>query len=168
MNTATLYIFSGLPASGKTTLSKLLAKDIKACYIRIDTIESALCNLYNTEVESEGYRLSYCIARDNLKLGVSTIADSCNTVKITREEWEQSATGAGACYKNIEICCSDLTEHKRRVESRKTDGVGGNGSRWLHIQKRYYEKWHKSVISIDTAGRSVPESYEELKKKLAL
>ena len=34
-----LYIFSGLPASGKSTLAKNLSKILKAVFIRIDTIE---------------------------------------------------------------------------------------------------------------------------------
>jgi predicted kinase len=34
-----LYIFSGLPGSGKTTLAKNISKIIGAVYIRIDTIE---------------------------------------------------------------------------------------------------------------------------------
>lgn len=37
--TPILFIMSGLPASGKSTLSKLIAKEYKASYFRIDTIE---------------------------------------------------------------------------------------------------------------------------------
>jgi predicted kinase len=38
----TLFIFSGLPGSGKTTLSKRLAKAKNAVYLRIDTVEQAM------------------------------------------------------------------------------------------------------------------------------
>jgi len=34
-----LFILSGLPASGKSTFAKLIAKEYHAIYLRIDTIE---------------------------------------------------------------------------------------------------------------------------------
>ncbi len=88
-NGTVLYIFSGLPASGKTTLSSKLAQHINAVHLRIDTIEQALRDLCSIKVTGEGYRLAYSLASDNLKLGNSVIADSCNPIKLTREEWEQ-------------------------------------------------------------------------------
>ena len=35
----TLFIFSGLPATGKSTLAQGLSKHIHGVYLRIDTIE---------------------------------------------------------------------------------------------------------------------------------
>jgi hypothetical protein len=64
----TLFIFSGLPGSGKTTLSKRLAKSKKAVYLRIDTVEQALRD-FSLDVQGEGYGLCYRIAFDNLELG---------------------------------------------------------------------------------------------------
>ncbi|HHP0493126.1 TPA: AAA family ATPase, partial [Vibrio harveyi] len=80
MTIPTLYIFSGLPASGKSTLAKLLAARVGAMYVRVDTIEQGLRDLCHFKVEGEGYRLSYRIIRDNLELGLSCIADSCNPI----------------------------------------------------------------------------------------
>ena len=80
--------------------------------MRIDTVEDGLSELCGLKIEAEGYRLSYRIIRDNLKLGISAIADSCNTIKITRKEWENVATESGATFYNIEISCSDIREHE--------------------------------------------------------
>ncbi len=88
---AILYIFSGLPATGKTTLSQKLAKHLKVSYLRIDTVEQALRDLCSTQVVGEGYRLAYRIASDNLNLGNSVIADSCNPIELTRKEWQEVA-----------------------------------------------------------------------------
>ena len=51
---ATLYVFSGLPGTGKTALSQQLASRVKAVYLRIDTVEQALRDLCGIVVEGEG------------------------------------------------------------------------------------------------------------------
>lgn len=43
---AILSILSGLPASAKSTLSKLIVKEYNAAYLRIDTVEQGLKDLY--------------------------------------------------------------------------------------------------------------------------
>ncbi|NIK79967.1 putative kinase [Paenibacillus castaneae] len=34
-----LYIFSGLPGTGKSTLSSALARELQATYLRVDVVE---------------------------------------------------------------------------------------------------------------------------------
>ncbi|MFT6987561.1 MAG: putative kinase [Psychromonas sp.] len=75
MNNPTLYIFSGLPVSGKSTLAQLLSRRIGAMYICIDTVEQGIRELCGFKVEGEGYRLIYRILRDNLNLGLSVISN---------------------------------------------------------------------------------------------
>ena len=48
--TPVLFIFAGLPGSGKSTLAGVLAREIRAVYIRIDTIEQALRDLCSLDV----------------------------------------------------------------------------------------------------------------------
>ena len=108
----TLFIFAGLPGTGKTWLSQRLAKQRNAVYLRIDTIEQALRELYGIRIEGEGYRLAYGIAADNLRLGVNVVADSCNPLELTRREWESVAQDNSATIVNIEVICSDQTEHR--------------------------------------------------------
>jgi len=117
-----LYIFAGLPGSGKMTLSQLLASHVGAAHIRIDTIEQALRDVCAVNVESEGYRLAYRLAGGILRAKVSVVADSCNPVELTRRERERVASDADARYVNIEIVCSDAREHRVRVEP---DGLRG-------------------------------------------
>lgn len=112
-NKPILFALSGLPASGKSTLSKFVAKKYNATYLRIDTIEQELKDLFNIDVQAEGYCLAYKIAIDNLKLGLNVIADSCNPIDITRKEWEIIAQSNNGEIINIEIICSDEKEHKK-------------------------------------------------------
>lgn len=162
-----LYIFSGLPGIGKTTLSQMVAQRIKAVYLRIDTIEQALRDLCSVEVQSEGYRLSYRIASDNLRLGISVVADSCNPVELTRQEWEQVALKAQADYQNIEIICSDAREHRQRVETRISTVSGLRLPTWNEVESREYQEWTGDRIIVDTANKSEIECVDDLLSELS-
>lgn len=168
MNAPTLYIFSGLPAVGKSTLAQLLSKQLRILYVRIDTVEQGLRDLCDLEVDGEGYQLSYRIIQDNLSLGLSAISDSCNTEEFVRREWEDVATRAGAKFVNIEVICSDPSEHERRSNTRITSVVNLRPPTWDKIQNRVYEPWSSEVITIDTAGKSIEDSLKELLVKLCV
>ena len=162
----TLYLFSGLPASGKSTLAQRLAAYCGAVYLRIDSIEQALRDLCAIRVEGEGYRLAYRVASDNLRIGRDVVADSCNPIALTRAEWEATAESAGARAVNIEIVCSDPVEHRRRVETRVSEIPGLVLPNWEQVVRREYHPWPKSPIEVDTAGRSVDVCFAQLRRDL--
>ncbi|GAB6145865.1 AAA family ATPase [Desulfocicer niacini] len=162
MNKPKLYIFSGLPGSGKSTLAQELSKLLGFVYLRIDTIEQELRKLYNFKVEGEGYRLSYKIAQDNLRLGTSVIADSCNPIELTRTEWNDVAKKSNVAFTNIEIVCSTLSEHKFRVENRASEIEGLTLPTWKEVVNREYHPWGRERLVIDTAGKTKAESFQEL------
>lgn len=84
-----LIVFSGLPGTGKSTISKRLIEIFPACYLRIDVIEQALKNDHRIEndVGINGYVVAYELARSNLQIGNSVISDSVNPLLITRNAW---------------------------------------------------------------------------------
>jgi len=162
MKNARLYILSGLPGTGKTTIAQMMARELKAVHLRIDTIEQGLRDLFNLNIEGEGYRLAYRIAKDNLALGNSVIADSVNPWKLTRNEWQMVATGEGAAFLNIEIICSDRAEHRRRIEERVSDIPLLKLPTWEDVINRDYHEWDSERVCLDTAGKSVEEAFREL------
>ena len=167
MEQATLYIFSGLPGSGKTTLSQALASRVGVAHLRIDTIEQALRDLCSVEVQGEGYRLAYRVAGDILRSGVGVTADSCNPIELTRREWEQVARDAGVPYVNIEVICSDPDEHRQRVETRRPTVLGLRLPTWQDVLDREYDRWSVSRIVLDTANRSPEDCVDILMADLA-
>lgn len=161
-----LFILSGLPASGKSTLAKLISKEYNAFYLRIDTIEQSLRDLCDLDVQGEGYRLAYRIANDNLDLKHHVVADSCNPINLTRQEWEKVAIQNKCLYINIEVICSNKRGHEKRCETRDNEVAGLRLPTWDEIQNREYDVWESDHIKIDTANRSVEDSFSELKKKI--
>lgn len=161
-----LYIFSGLPGTGKTTLAKSLASHVEAVFLRIDTIEQGIRELCNFNVEGEGYRLSYRIAADNLRLGNNVVADSCNPIKLTRHEWQEVALSNDSSYTNIEVICSDTEEHKKRIKERTCDIPGMGLPSWKEVEEREYDSWCGDRILIDTANKNSYESFNELLYRL--
>lgn len=166
MSEATLFIFSGLPGSGKTTLAGRLAADWPAVHLRIDTIEQALRDLLDVAVAGEGYRLAYRVAADNLRLGLSVVADSCNPIELTRREWQSVATAEGVTFVNIEVVCSDEAEHRRRVEQRTSTVPNLVLPSWDDVQAREYHSWQGAQLTLDTAGTTPDASYRELRRLL--
>ncbi len=162
MNDPTLFIFSGLPGSGKSTLAKELSKATGATFLRIDTIEQAIRDLCNFKVEGEGYRMSYRIASDNLKLGHNVIADSCNPIELTRKEWNEVTISANANFVNIEVICSEETEHRKRVETRASEVTGLEPPTWEKVANREYHPWVSERIVIDTSKKAIETSTREL------
>jgi len=168
MKQPSLYIFSGLPGSGKSTLAKQLARHYQAAYMRIDTIEQGIRDLCNFNVQGEGYRLAYRIAYDNLKQGISVVSDSCNPIELTRKEWIGVAIEAGAFFVNIEVVCSNIEEHRRRVETRSSEINNLQLPTWQNVIDREYHEWDMDRIVIDTFNLNEKCAFNHLLKSLSI
>ena len=152
-----LIVLSGLPGVGKTTLAREVATATGAMHLRIDSIEQALRNA-GWNIEGEGYRVAYAVAEDNLRLGRTVVADCVNPWPLTRNEWQAVAIRAGVRAVNVEIICSDVDEHRRRVESRSADIAGHRVPTWSEVVERDYRPWDGDHLVIDTAQSDVRRS----------
>ena len=163
-----LIVFAGLPGVGKTTLARGLAAQLRAVHLRIDSIEQALasCSLQISPAEDAGYCVGYAVAEENLRLGLTVVADSVNPVELTRSAWHDTACRAEAPVKDVEVVCSDPIEHRRRVEERSADGTGLRLPSWQDVLDRHYDPWAGDRFVLDTAGRSPEVCLRDLSEHL--
>lgn len=159
-----LIIFGGLPGVGKTTIAKALAKQLKAVYLRIDTVEQVLKREAQLD-GPEGYMVCWAQALENLKLGMTVVADSVNAIQVTRNAWQNVANDASVTYLEIELVCSDSREHQQRIETRNADIVGHQLPKWQDVKEREYEQWSPYLV-FDTAKQSVDGVVSEILERI--
>jgi predicted kinase len=162
---STPIVFGGLPGTGKTTLARAVAEEHAATYLRIDTIEQVLRSsgvLVGDDVGPAGYLVAYKVAESNLLMGRMVVADSINPLAVTRDAWRRVAASTSSEIVEVEVVCSDLAEHRRRVETRATDVPGLALPTWRDVVERDYEHWDRSRIVLNTAGCAIEDTLKEL------
>lgn len=164
-----LIVFGGLPGTGKTTVAQTLAHKLAAVYLRIDTLEQAFIasGSCRADIGSAGYLAGYAVAVDNLRLGLTVIADSVNSLHVTRGAWWNVALEAGVPVLDIELICSDTTTHRLRVEQRQTDIPGHELPTWKSVLDRQYDPWESEHLVVDTANLSVAQAIETIVDRLS-
>jgi predicted kinase len=164
-----LIIFGGLPGVGKTAIAAELARVIGATYLRIDSIEQAIraSGVVRQPLDDAGYRVAYAIAEDNLRLGRTVIADSVNPLNLTRDAWLSVASRAGVRALEIEVKCSEVGEHRRRVQTRTADISGLKLPTWQEVLTRDYQPWDREHLVIDTAARTVEQNVDVIRQVLS-
>ena len=159
-----LIAFGGLPGTGKTTIAQTLAHKLAAVYLRIDTLEQAFIASTSdqADVGPAGYLAGYAVAGDNLRLGSTVVADSVNSLHMTRSAWRNVALEASVRIFEIELICSDTTTHRQRVEGRRADIPGHKLPTWKSVLERQYDQWDSEHQIVDTAYVSVEQAVEKI------
>lgn len=159
-----LIVLGGLPGTGKTTIAREIAELVPAVYLRIDTIEQALrsARVLAGDVGPAGYIVAYDLARANLSLGQAVVADCVNPLPVTREAWRTVAADTASRIVEVEIVCSDIAEHRRRVEQRSVDVPGLVPPTWASVQRHDYAPWTTQRLVIDTATLSAREAAQSI------
>lgn len=173
-----LVVVSGLPATGKSTATRTVARRVGAAYLRIDTIEQSMVSFDADGADGDavrhavawglGYEVAYAVASDLLSQGLHVFAECVNPMKITRDAWLAAARKADAKHVAVELVCSDPAEHERRARSRIVDVPGLVLPTWQEIVDRDYEPWDREHIVVDTAGRASEQTIAELCVELGI
>jgi predicted kinase len=155
-----LVVIGGLPATGKSTIATLVARQLRAPYLRVDQIEHAIVAWSSLDhpVGVVGYSVAYGLALDQLVLGLDVVVECVNPLAVTRDAWLSTAEGAGAAIVEVELVCTDSLEHRRRVQTRGSDVEGLVKPTWAQVTGHEYDPWNRPHLRIDTARVSAPEA----------
>ena len=156
-------MLAGLPASGKSTIARELARRMGAIWLRVDSMDQAIwaSGTAPEDLRDWTYRAAQAVAVDNLSLGRDVIADCVNDRREAREGWNACARTAGVALAWVEVVCSDPAEHRRRVETRASDIEGLKLPDWNAVVGRDYHPWDsQDRLTIDTAGESLDRCVE--------
>lgn len=102
--------------------------------------------------------VAYSLARENLQLGGTVIADSVNPLALTRDTYREIALSTRTDYLEIEIVCSDIIEHRKRVETRVSEVEGLTLPDWKQVTDLVYEPWSREHLVLDSYSLSSDES----------
>ena len=103
-------------------------------------------------------------AEANLSNGQTVVADCVNPVEISRAAWKAVAARTESPLIQIEVVCTDRTEHRRRVETRKPDIPGHRLPTWETVVNYTYETW-KADLVLDSFKLSTDEAVAEVLNK---
>jgi predicted kinase len=110
------------------------------------------------DIGPAGYCVALALAESNLAIGRIVIADCVNPVAQNRMAWRATADRAKSFLFDIEVICSDLMEHQRRVEARTSEIPGLTPPTWLSVQQHKYEPWLTKRLAVDNALLSPTEA----------
>jgi len=153
-----LIVFAGLPGTGKSTLARMVAERLEAAWLRVDTVEAAVLKAGITRSFETGlaaYIGVRDIAAEQLELGRSVVIDAVNGVEPARKMWRDLSESWGATRYIVDVTCSDLEVHRKRVDSRTEQTPPLPSPTWDEVVHREYQPWGEPVLSVD--GTSSPE-----------
>ncbi|WP_168428232.1 AAA family ATPase [Erwinia amylovora] len=92
-----LILFSGLPGSGKSTITRTLTTRIRAVYLPTDTRELAIRQVEKADKQTghQGGFFAYQLASEDLKTVSSVITDAGNPQWLTRGAFREVAVSNG-------------------------------------------------------------------------
>jgi predicted kinase len=164
-----LVVICGLPATGKSTIASSLARRTGTPYLRVDRIEQAIVawSGLSHPVGPVGYAVAHELAGEQLSLGLDVIVECVNPIALTRDSWVRTAEAAHAGIVEVELICSDVAEHKRRILTRPSDVEGLIKPTWPEVTRRDYEAWSRPHLIVDSATTKVSDAVELIAGEVA-
>jgi predicted kinase len=122
-----LVVLAGQPGTGKTTIGRLLARRLRAAYLRTDVIAGPMLLDGLTGDKATAGRVAYGVAREvaaeNLRAGVPVVVDGVHATHERRALWRGVSEATHARLVQLEMTLSDGREHRLRLRSARPGGT---------------------------------------------
>ena len=157
-----LFIFCGIPGSGKTTLAKMLARRLgRAVHIQTDAIRAMLALRSYTRYESHFvYSSCICVAQVALVHKYNVVLDGTFTKEDYRKQAVDNLKDYFKKYFLVYVRCDPMVAIKRNTERRAKVPV----HKIIGMYRDFQEP--EDAITIDTTNRSIEESFATLLQEL--
>jgi predicted kinase len=159
MNTPKLIVVSGLPGTGKSTLSEKIASHLELPIFSVDPIESAIIKAGIKKSFETGYA-AYLVAEklteEQVKLGNAVIIDAVNAEDEAKQVWIDCATNLGIPLVVIECILKDERLHRARIEARVRGLHGFDEISWERVQERRkaYTLWKENILTVEMSNKA--------------
>jgi predicted kinase len=157
-----LIVVSGLPGVGKTAVAIAVAARLNGVHLSVDPVEDAMlrCDLpAGRNVGVAAYEAVRTMAESNLALGSVVVVDAVNDSEAARDTWRTAASNSEASLTFAVLTCSNLDEHRRRLEGRSRRFSRLPEPPWSQVlgRARDYAPWNCEHLNVDTCATSVTD-----------
>jgi predicted kinase len=153
MEHPTLILFAGMPGSGKTTLARMVSRQLRLPVFSKDRVQRILRDHHlAAENTGDGYYIILDMADEQLGLGVSVILDATFPLDHFRQVANEIALRHNAYFCAIYCHNSDDEVWRKRMEKRVQYVPGWRPVGWEDVlrMRTYYQPWGDNALAIDS------------------
>jgi len=167
-----LILVTGLPGSGKSTVARLLAKQLDAHILNSDVIRRELypiARTYSSQETQQVIRETERRARELLQAGGTVILDALFTKQRPREEYRELAQEIGAPFHIVYVVAPE-EKTRERLELRAQLGDASEATFEYYLNRKpHFEavQGEHFVIHNEGDGASLEANVREVASKLA-
>lgn len=153
MSDPTLVLFAGIPGSGKTTLARMVARNLQIPVFAKDRVQRVLRDHNLADASSgDGYYIILDMADELLSLGLSVILDATFPLDHFRTVASETAARHKARFCALYCYCSDDQVWKDRMKQRVQYVPNWKPVGWEDVirMRDYYQPWNANALFVDS------------------